>query len=128
MPESYEIGYCKPPKHSQFQTGQSGNPKGRKKGTKNTHTLLDSVLSEKILLTENGKTHKISKKEAVIRRLVNKALSGDMKALGLLLADLHGKESAAEAQKAVSAYSDGLDQEILSDFLQQNSGDNHGKV
>lgn len=128
MPESYEIGYCKPPKHSQFQAGQSGNPKGRKKGTKNTNTLLDSVLNEKILLTENGKTHKISKKEAAIRRLVNKALSGDMKALGLLLADLHDKESAAEAQKAVSAYSDGLDQEILSDFLQQNSRDNHGKV
>lgn len=128
MPESYEIGYCKPPKYSQFQAGQSGNPKGRKKGVKNTHTLLESVLNEKILLTENGKTHKISKKEAVIRRFVNKALSGDMKALGLLLAGLHDNESAAEAQKAVSAYSDGLDQEILSDFLQQNRGAGHGKV
>ena len=27
--KDYEIGYKKPPKHTQFKPGQSGNPKGR---------------------------------------------------------------------------------------------------
>ncbi len=26
---SYEVGYRKPPRHTQFQKGQSGNPGGR---------------------------------------------------------------------------------------------------
>ena len=29
------VGYKTPPKNTQFQPGQSGNPKGRPKGTKN---------------------------------------------------------------------------------------------
>ncbi|MGJ3627161.1 DUF5681 domain-containing protein [Sphingomonas sp. MMS24-JH45] len=32
---TYEVGYGKPPIHARFQKGQSGNPKGRKKGSKN---------------------------------------------------------------------------------------------
>ena len=61
MSEQYEVGYGKPPKHSQFKTGQSGNPKGRKKGVKNINTILDGILNEKVVLSENGSTYKISK-------------------------------------------------------------------
>ncbi len=32
------VGYCKPPKRTRFQPGQSGNPRGRPKGTKNLKT------------------------------------------------------------------------------------------
>ena len=31
----YRIGYCRPPKRTQFKKGQSGNPKGRRKGSRN---------------------------------------------------------------------------------------------
>lgn len=31
MSEQYEVGYGKPPRHSQFKAGQSGNPKGERK-------------------------------------------------------------------------------------------------
>jgi hypothetical protein len=40
MSEDYEVGYGKPPKHTQFQKGASGNAKGRLKGTKNLSTDL----------------------------------------------------------------------------------------
>jgi hypothetical protein len=35
--DGYEIGYGKPPKHSRFQPGQSGNSAGRK-GVRNLMT------------------------------------------------------------------------------------------
>ena len=44
----YEVGYGKPPKHTRFQPGQSGNPRGRPKGTKNLKTDLEEELSERV--------------------------------------------------------------------------------
>jgi hypothetical protein len=31
----YAVGYGRPPQHTQFQPGRSGNPKSRAKGSKN---------------------------------------------------------------------------------------------
>ena len=31
----YEVGYGRPPQHTQFRPGQSGNPAGRRKGVRN---------------------------------------------------------------------------------------------
>ncbi|MFC0218050.1 DUF5681 domain-containing protein [Pseudochelatococcus lubricantis] len=77
---AYEVGYGSPPKHSRFKLGQSGNPKGRKKGTKNTGTLLQEILDEKIIVREGDREKKITRKEAWFRQLTNKALKGDAKA------------------------------------------------
>ena len=55
MSRDYEIGYGKPPKKHQFKPGQSGNRKGRPKGTKNTATLLREILDRKIEL-RTGRT------------------------------------------------------------------------
>jgi hypothetical protein len=32
---AYEVGYCKPPRAHQWKRGQSGNPKGRARGSRN---------------------------------------------------------------------------------------------
>src|SRR6266568_6028044 len=84
----YTVGYGKPPKHSQFQKGQSGNRKGRPKGAKNFGTVLDEELSGRVDITENGKPKRISKLEGVAKQLVNKAVTGDPKAIPILLNEI----------------------------------------
>ena len=84
--DRYQVGYGKPPKHRQFVKGQSGNPKGRPPGSKNFATILAKVLWEKIKVSINGKIRHISKIEAGMHQLANKATSGDPKALDRILA------------------------------------------
>ena len=50
----YEVGYSKPPRHTRFVKGQSGNPRGRPPGAKNFATLLSEALNETVIVTENG--------------------------------------------------------------------------
>jgi hypothetical protein len=81
----YEVGYRKPPRHSRFQKGQSGNPRGRKKGSVNTETALRKALLELITVRDaGGKTRKITKFEVACRQLANKAAAGDQRAFKLI--------------------------------------------
>src|SRR6266581_1429571 len=57
----YEVGYGKPPRHSRFVKGQSGNPRGRPPGAKNLVTLLNKALNELVIVTEDGGRRKITK-------------------------------------------------------------------
>lgn len=80
MGKDYEVGYGKPPKKCQFKKGQSGNPKGRPKGAKNLETIIREGAYAKVTVKENGKTHKLTKVEVTWRRLLNKAIAGDIRA------------------------------------------------
>ena len=80
----YEVGYCKPPLHTRFQPGRSGNPLGRPKGTKNLKTDLMEELGEKILVHEGERSHWVSKQRAVVKTLVTRTLMGDARAASLL--------------------------------------------
>ncbi len=55
----YEVGRGKPPRSSQFKPGQSGNPGGRKKGSRNFRTIVLEVLDSEIELTEGGRTRRV---------------------------------------------------------------------
>ena len=81
----HEVGFGKPPKHTRFQPGQSGNPRGRPKGTKNLKTDLMEELGEKILVHEGGQARKLSKQRALVKALLTRALKGDVRAANLLL-------------------------------------------
>ena len=76
----YEVGYKKPPVHTRFQKGKSGNPRGRPKGSANYLTLLRRVLGQKVTITEAGKPRTITKIEAAMTQLLNKAALGDTRA------------------------------------------------
>jgi hypothetical protein len=79
-----KVGYKRPPVHSRFKPGQSGNPGGRPKGTQNFKTLLDRILKEEVSLQDGAQSRKITKAEAIMRRLVVGALKGDTRDLQAL--------------------------------------------
>lgn len=80
-----EVGYCKPPKHTQFKPGRSGNPKGRPKGTQDLKTDLIQELSERIAITESGKSLRVSKQRLIVKSLTARAIKGDVRAASILI-------------------------------------------
>lgn len=72
----YEVGYRKPPKHSRFKKGESGNEKGRPKKSKDLDTLVQQELDAIITIKEGGRERRVTKREAIVMRIVNGALAG----------------------------------------------------
>ncbi len=79
--KDYEVGYGKPPKATQFKKGRSGNPKGRPKGAKGVNASLKRELETKVTVREGSHELRISKAEAIAKRLTAGALKGDTKLL-----------------------------------------------
>jgi hypothetical protein len=103
--DDYKVGYGKPPHHTRFKRGQSGNPRGRPPGAKNLSTLLTEALNEPVVIAENGGRRKISKREAIIKQLVNQSAKGDWRAVKLLLDILQDIERRTEPQAEESSFS-----------------------
>src|SRR6202040_4244368 len=104
----YEVGYRKPPGHSRFTKGRSGNPRGRSSGAKNLKTLLSEVLNERVIVSKNGGGHrKITKREAIITQLVNRSATADWRAIKILfdlVRDIEGQTEPASPE--TSAFSE----------------------
>jgi hypothetical protein len=77
----YEVGYGKPPKEHQFQPGRSGNIRGRRKSKKSGSTDLSELLNEPVKVTTGGKFREMGSFEASLRKLVKRALEGDLRAI-----------------------------------------------
>jgi len=117
MGKDYEIGYGKPPKEKQFKEGQSGNSKGRSKGSKNVYTLLEEILNQKIALKENGKDIKISKKAAMLMQLTNKAIKGDVRAISVLFPHILTADLKMEEKEKVLEAMNQDDKEIMQLYM-----------
>ncbi len=85
MSNNYQVGRGKPPLATRFQKGQSGNPKGRPRGTKNLKTDLMEELRETIVVREGDRTVRMSKQRAMIKTVMNKSLKGDPRAIITLI-------------------------------------------
>ena len=79
----YEVGYRRPPQHTRFQRGSSGNPKGRPRASKNLVAVFETALNERVPVNDNGKRKKITMFQAITKQLVRKAVGGDQRALRL---------------------------------------------
>lgn len=83
--QEYKVGYKKPPRHSQFKKGSSGNQKGRPKGTRNLKTDLAEELAEQIVVREGERTLRVSKQRALVKTLVARTLKGEVRPATMLL-------------------------------------------
>jgi len=126
----YQIGYGKPPRHTGFQKRRSGNPKGRPKGSKNLATLLTEALDEKVQVTEDGKRRRVTKRELVIKQLVNKSASADLRAIKQLTdiaerAARHAADSpAAPPPPAITA----ADEEVIAELRKRIERDIRARI
>ena len=64
----YRVGPGRPPLHTRFRKGQSGNPGGR--SAKTLPALLASALDETGYLTTNGRCRKLTKREVIVTQMV----------------------------------------------------------
>ncbi len=118
-----EVGYGRPPRASQFKPGQSGNLKGRPKGSKNESTILHDVLNRKVAVREAGGSRKISILEAILLRVVEDCLKGNTKSAAFVL-NRYGTMVSGEIQQPELSADD---REILEDFARRH-GNNKPKV
>jgi hypothetical protein len=81
-----ETGYGKPPKHTRWRDGQSGNPKRQyPKQVGSTVELIDKLLLKPIEITVGEKSRKVTTLEAILFRLWQKEVLGDPRALKIRL-------------------------------------------
>jgi hypothetical protein len=104
----YEVGYGKPPRHTRFEPGRSGNPPG----ARNMKTLLSRALNELVVVTEPGGRRKVSKHEAIVTQLVNRSAKADYKAIQILLGMLRDIEGDTDPHPSDTAFAE-ADQQII---------------
>lgn len=75
----YEVGYKRPPKHTQFAKGRSGNPKGRPKGAKAFNTIVRETLTTKIKIRTAKGLKNTSSVQALMMQLLENALKGSQR-------------------------------------------------
>src|SRR5271169_1116950 len=126
----YEIGYCKPSRQAGFQKGRSGNPRGRPKGSKNLATLLSQALDEKVTLTEDGRRRRVTKRELVVKQLVNKSASADLRAIKQLIdivERVEGRSGASPTPPPSPAFS-AADEEVITELKKRMERDIRAKI
>ncbi|MES0138861.1 DUF5681 domain-containing protein [Mesorhizobium sp. LSHC422A00] len=112
-----EVGFGKPPRHSRFKPGQSGNPRGRPKKTgKNFANDVQTELGRKVIVRENGREVELTKGAVIVKTLVGKAMKGDVRAwreIRELLPKLF--QLQADAKRTSASRDD--DAQLLDQFL-----------
>ena len=106
--------------------GQSGNPSGRPKGTKNLATILVKALNERVVVSENGRRRSMTKFEATVKQLVNKGASGDQKFIPLLLALVQVVEGRAETTASPVASLSEAERRIIGHIVERVSRTEQG--
>lgn len=120
----YDVGYCKPPKSGQFQPGQSGNPKGPKKGKRGLKTVLAEQLDAKMTIAINGQHVTSDRQSLMIHTLTAKAAAGDHRASQMvidLVMQIFGPEDRGNKRQRLSDQ----DQHILDELLLEYGDEPH---
>jgi Family of unknown function (DUF5681) len=112
----YEVGRGKPPVHTRFKKGQSGNPRGPR--PKNLPALLVEALNEPMVVTIDGERREITKREVVAKQLVNKSTGADLRATKMLIdtpKDVEKKAGVAPPPELAPFTA--ADEEVMATFI-----------
>jgi len=110
------VGYGKPPRHTRWQKGQSGNPRGRPKASRGLKADLHAELVSQMEIQMNGKRVSGTKQQLMLKTLTARAASGDVRAIKALIdlvMQVFGPEDRGGDAKRLSP----LDQQILDQLL-----------
>ena len=122
--EPYKVGYGKPPREHQFKPKQSGNPGGRKKGSRGLKTdLLDELeAKETIKIGDNLVTD--TRQRQAVRTLAIRAAKGDLKAQQQffpLILQLIGPEDRNTKKDQLSSSDQALLDEVLQSYVDRDT-------
>jgi hypothetical protein len=129
---NYKVGPGKPPLHTRFRKGHSGNPGGRSKKT--LPALLADALEEKVYVTIDGERRQITKREAVVHQLVNKSTTADLRATKMMFDMMKDAEQKAGAaappperspftpadEEVIKGLKERMRRQILAEIAEQN--------
>jgi hypothetical protein len=99
--DSDAVGFGKPPKHTRFKPGKSGNPRGRPRTVDFTgwENPLQKYLLEPVTVTIKGKKEKVPTVDALIKMAVGRAMGGCTKHLKVLLDGSGGLKALIQEQR-----------------------------
>jgi len=125
--DDYKVGYRRPPRHTRFEKGRSGNPNGRPQGAANAKTIVSRAINERVRIREGETERAMTKLEAMLQGHLVKAIKGDARSAGLvinlvtrlgLLADTESESFTALSEE---------DHAILEDYVRSKTGPGAGK-
>lgn len=119
--DSYEVGYGKPPRHTRFKPGVSGNPRGRSRRSKDIDTLFEQQLDQLVTVTREGRKARITLRELVVMNAVKAAANGDSRARELVFR--HIRESGKPDPFGIKPY----DRKILTEVATTHAPLDDGK-
>jgi len=104
QPTSGGGGYGKPPRANRFGKGNSGNPSGRPKGSKNLRTLIKQAAAKKVSVYEDGKTMRKTKMDIAVTQMFNKAVKGEPRFTQMAIEHYGNAENAPAADNTVDSF------------------------
>jgi hypothetical protein len=123
--KNYEVGYGRPPRQTQFRKGQSGNPNGRPKGSKNLKTIVEEVFNSRIQVRQGGKVRTMTKMEAIVEKMFEGALKGDSKARAetIRLVGAYLEQTSAAVGNTIGKTGEEIVKAFLEEHIAETPGD-----
>jgi hypothetical protein len=115
---AYDVGYKKPPRSGQFVKGQSGNLKGRPKGSRNLASIVLQESRQKVRVNGPRGARTITKAEAGLMQLSNMAAQGNLRAVHQFTSLIQWSEETT-APKAPEHAQQEKDSQVMQMLLQR---------